>query len=369
MVLSEFNIVELSTAVVAIFGACGMLLAVTQKSRCKRFKCCCVLIILLYYIVYLMNTINRHQIQTMFTRASGYIMRENMRRAHINDMNIIKAKNKAKKINRKKNFLKTMHNIDFFFKTNTEHENISKKDKHRLLCIKQLPFIRSKIITEFGDKSGEGKETILIEFRQMPHVEYLVRNTILKLKNWNHTIVCGNNNYDMIYEMCENIHNNLETKIKIIKLDVGNITVKQYSDMLTTKEFWNRFEGEKLLVYQEDTFLFHNNIQKFLNYDYVGAPWKILNYHSNTFVGNGGFSLRSRSVMIKCIEHTDPSIDNLPEDVYFAKTMKKNNIGNIAPMNIAKMFSQEQLLGDNPIGGHAFWIANNKIDENVYKIK
>ena len=44
MVLSEFNIIELSTAVATIFGACGMLLAVTQKSRCKRFKCCCGLI-------------------------------------------------------------------------------------------------------------------------------------------------------------------------------------------------------------------------------------------------------------------------------------------------------------------------------------
>ena len=44
MVLSEFNIIELSTALVSVFGACGMLLAVTQKSRCKRFKCCCGLI-------------------------------------------------------------------------------------------------------------------------------------------------------------------------------------------------------------------------------------------------------------------------------------------------------------------------------------
>ena len=44
MVLSEFNIIELSTAVATMFGACGMLLAVTQKSRCKRFKCCCGLI-------------------------------------------------------------------------------------------------------------------------------------------------------------------------------------------------------------------------------------------------------------------------------------------------------------------------------------
>ena len=44
MGLTSFNIIELSTAVATIFGACGMLLAITQKSRCKRFKCCCGLV-------------------------------------------------------------------------------------------------------------------------------------------------------------------------------------------------------------------------------------------------------------------------------------------------------------------------------------
>lgn len=44
MTLTSFNIIELSTAVATIFGACGMLLAVTQKSRCKKFRCCCGLI-------------------------------------------------------------------------------------------------------------------------------------------------------------------------------------------------------------------------------------------------------------------------------------------------------------------------------------
>ena len=40
MTLSEFNIIELSTSVATIFGAIGMLLAVTQKSRCKNLRCC-----------------------------------------------------------------------------------------------------------------------------------------------------------------------------------------------------------------------------------------------------------------------------------------------------------------------------------------
>lgn len=244
---------------------------------------------------------------------------------------------------------------------------LSKKEQHREFCLKYLPFIRNISIPEFKDKANI-KETVLIEFRRMPHLEYLVRRTILNLKDWNHTIVCGNNNYDMIKAMCELIHKDVPTKIKIIKLDVGNMIVSQYSDMLKTKTFWDRFVGEKLLLYQEDTLLFHGNIDGFLKYDYVGAPWRIINYKSNSFVGNGGFSLRSKSVMLSCISLTTSMHEPLPEDVYFAKIITKYNVGNIAPKYIAKMFSQEQELGDNPVGGHAFWIANNNIDENFYKI-
>ncbi len=45
MTLTSFNIIELSTASATILGAIAMLLAQTQKSKCKNLKCCCGLII------------------------------------------------------------------------------------------------------------------------------------------------------------------------------------------------------------------------------------------------------------------------------------------------------------------------------------
>lgn len=40
------------------------------------------------------------------------------------------------------------------------------------------------------------KEAFLIEFRKFPHLEFLIRNTILKLpKDWSHTVVCENHKY------------------------------------------------------------------------------------------------------------------------------------------------------------------------------
>lgn len=45
MTLTSFNIIELSTAAATILGAIAMLLAQTQKSKCKNLKCCCGLIV------------------------------------------------------------------------------------------------------------------------------------------------------------------------------------------------------------------------------------------------------------------------------------------------------------------------------------
>jgi len=45
MGLTSFNIIELSTAAATILGAFAMLLAQSQKSKCRNLKCCCGLIV------------------------------------------------------------------------------------------------------------------------------------------------------------------------------------------------------------------------------------------------------------------------------------------------------------------------------------
>jgi hypothetical protein len=121
------------------------------------------------------------------------------------------------------------------------------------------------------------------------------------------------------------------------------------------------FKGEKLLIYQEDSIMFHGNIEKFLKYDYVGAPWPkvIINNFPSHFLnrgGNGGFSLRSKSKIIQCLKKNGlKKNDNLPpEDVYFSKYMD-----NICPRELSKEFSQEFIKSNNPLGGHCYWLAMN----------
>ena len=270
--------------------------------------------------------------------------------------------------------------------------NIVCKDDFRKICNLNLRLIRNILIPNI--EFNKPCETFYIEFRKFDHCEFLIRNIIIKLPDWSHTVICGNLNY----EFMKNIADSISPNIKLIKLDIDNLNTAEYSNLLMTKEFWNNFNGEKLLLYQEDSYVFHNRIEQFLKYDYIGAPWPdSQDEHINQIeygVGNGGFSLRSKSKMIEVIEKINwkkdlilgPKLKKymkntnnyiIPEDVYFSKSLLEKNIGKVAPRYLALNFSQETQESEDPLGGHNFYLANNfklpnynKLylnDENYYK--
>ena len=215
-------------------------------------------------------------------------------------------------------------------------------------------------------------EAVLIEYRCFPHIEFLIRNAILKLgSKWCFTVVCGNKNYDFVKKICSNISNN----IKIIKTNYDNLTQNEYSYFLSTLNFWNLFKGKKILIYQEDSFIFKSNIEEFIHWDYIGAPWPKNTNDTPNCVGNGGLSLRTKSIMIDIIKkipinNTDinkstkiymknQNLDFCPEDVYFSLNMQKYKIGNVANFDDAFKFSSESLNNPNSFGGHKFWLSDN----------
>ncbi|QKF93734.1 hypothetical protein QKU48_gp0276 [Fadolivirus algeromassiliense] len=241
------------------------------------------------------------------------------------------------------------------------------KIEFRYFCFRYLDYIKSIKLPNITPSLN--KETVIVEFRSFPHIEFLIRNMIIKIgSDWSHTVVCGNKNYDLIKNICCAISNN----IKIIKLNIDNLNQSEYSKLLSTVEFWNNFIGDKILIYQEDSCIFNTNINDFLKYDYIGAPWpKEFNHPYN--VGNGGFSLRSKSVMIKTINkisiyntsfspHTTNyikhnKITTPPEDVYYSKNITEHHLGIVADWDTAHKFSMEILYYDNPLGGHNFWLS------------
>lgn len=86
--------------------------------------------------------------------------------------------------------------------------------------------------------------------------------------------------------------------------------VKSYSNLLLNKNFYKQFINyEFMLIYQLDAWVFEDKLDYWCNqnYDYIGAPWfdgydfadsksKLL-----PVAGNGGFSLRKISSIIKVL--------------------------------------------------------------------
>jgi hypothetical protein len=249
----------------------------------------------------------------------------------------------------------------------------------RYFCFKMNFFMKNIILPKIKKESLY--ESVIVEFREFPHIEFIIRNTIYRLGvKWSHTVICGNANYEMVNNICKSISNN----IKIIKLDLENMTQNEYSHFLMTPKFWNLLKGEKIFIYQEDSFVFKNNIDEFIDYDYIGAPFPKNVDDTPNSVGNGGLSLRTKSIMLdiiskfpfeKCTFNSSTikymklvNLEYPPEDVYFSKCMQENIIGIVADWNTASSFSSESIYNPNSFAGHKFWLSNKNWKKQLKKL-
>ena len=171
----------------------------------------------------------------------------------------------------------------------------------RYFCYRYLDIIRTFQLPIIQENNIY--EAVLIEYRKLPHLEFLLRNAIYKLggKYWSFSVICGIDNYDYMVDLCSTI----STSINVIKTNVNNLNQSSYSDLLSCKYFWNLLHGEKILIYQEDSCIFRNNIDNYLQFDYIGAPWPLTQNDNSYNVGNGGFSLRTRKIMLEIIDKID----------------------------------------------------------------
>uniref|UniRef100_A0A6C0E181 DUF5672 domain-containing protein n=1 Tax=viral metagenome TaxID=1070528 RepID=A0A6C0E181_9ZZZZ len=263
------------------------------------------------------------------------------------------------------------YTLDFFEKYHTSLDDLKThhKMKFRYICYKYIPYIRNITLPMIPEKSSY--EAVLVEYRCFPHIEFIIRNNILKLgSQWCFTIVCGIANYDFMLNMCKTISQN----INVIKTNYTNITVSEYSELLSNTFFWNLLTGKKILIYQEDSIIFKNNVDDFLYFDYIGAPWITGKNDNKLGVGNGGISLRTRDIMIQIIEmqsiHTTvfntSTLEYMqqtnstvpPEDVYFSKNMEDLKIGILSDRKSATKFSSESIFNVDSFAGHCFWISD-----------
>lgn len=198
---------------------------------------------------------------------------------------------------------------------------------------------------------------VIVEPRKHAALSLVLSNFNKNLNDkWKFLIYHGNLNGDYIREIITS--NKMESRCIMISLNIDNLTINDYNRLLYSHFFYQNIDTDYFLIFQTDTLIsskYKNNIYAFLDYDYVGAPWRNLNK-----VGNGGLSFRKKSKMIEMIQkggYIKKDGEFHYEDRFFTNTTGDNiDITlNIPTVEAAKQFSVETIFSDNSFGLHKPW--------------
>jgi len=233
------------------------------------------------------------------------------------------------------------------------------EDKLKRMFWKQKMFILEKKYANISfNQIPQNVENIMVivEPRKHTHFKAVLKNMVYHLPHWGLHIFHGTENKQFLLDIIGQDH-----KVTLTNLQTDNLTMNDYNNLLTSIDFWKQIKGENVLIFQTDVLLRKGDIEKFLEYDYIGSPWDPLNpcvKQTKSVVGNGGFSLRSRHKSEKICEKY--LRENSNEDVFFSQymTAEKHNIPDVT---IARKFSigqetrEYKSKGKNPLGLHKIY--------------
>ena len=242
----------------------------------------------------------------------------------------------------------------YLFVFSTVNLRLQLAEKIRVFTDPELPnFWREYLQTfiEYDPKSiqvkDEDKMMVIVETRCNDILESVLKNflCLLQPKGWQLMIFHGIENENYIKDITK------EWNVILHNLNVYDFSLLDYNKLLISIDFWNSIPAENILIFQPDTLLLNDKIDEFMKYDYCGAPWDPkLPFMSDKSVGNGGLSLRKKSIMIACINNFQPMYVGEYEDIFFSR-----HIINKPIPEIANMFSIESITHNSdiiPVGLH-----------------
>lgn len=183
---------------------------------------------------------------------------------------------------------------------------------------------------------------VIVEPRRHPLFKLVCKNFmyLLQHKGWGLIVYHGTENEDFVREALTGWPN-----VVYKNLGVNNLTLSMYNKLFTNWNFWEKMPCKHALIFQTDVVLFSDNIDQFLEYDYVGAPWCF-----NHRVGNGGFSLRKVQTMIDILKCIKPN-SNINEDMVTSQLCYMFN-KRLPTIEQAACFSAETIYMSEPCGLH-----------------
>jgi hypothetical protein len=209
---------------------------------------------------------------------------------------------------------------------------------------------------------------VIIEPDMNPTFELCVKSVILHLdKKWALKVFHSHSNARYVQQVLRGVSNVQFFEIR----GSSNFDIDDYNRLMKNSNFWRGLNAERALIFQSDSVMIRSGIEKFEQYDYVGAPWRLDNNERiqnlintkqlQTVVGNGGFSLRNVSAMINIVESIS-SPDDEQEDIFFVKGLEKFGY-KIPDKAVAQEFCVEVKLQQGkklyhkkrPLALHAAW--------------
>lgn len=204
---------------------------------------------------------------------------------------------------------------------------------------------------------------------------FSVRTTMFHLgPTWGLQVFHSKENSEFVKAALSDMMN---VRFVLIKDPLLDIT--QYNKLLKSDAFWASLESAKVLLFQSDSVILKAGISKYMDYDYVGAPWrtndnvKIMDLRSQGWlpiaVGNGGFSIRNVSLMQTVIKKEglgSPDTEN--EDIFFSQHIQRVPGARVSPEIVAYEFCKEENIPilepsgnrvTNHFALHAAWYYNN----------
>jgi hypothetical protein len=194
------------------------------------------------------------------------------------------------------------------------------------------------------------KFCIMIEPREHPLLEAVLKNfmALLSKKGWGLLIFHGTHNQEFVNTIVQDWK-----QVYLCNLGVENLTTSSYNQLLMNLSFWNQLESfgiKNALIFQTDVVLLQDNVDDFLEYDYVGAPWNPQTApwcQGKEFPGgNGGFSLRNVSAMKDCVLSHQNTFIRWNEDIFFSVVCHQLH-KRLPPMSISSNFSVETYYAEN----------------------
>jgi hypothetical protein len=123
---------------------------------------------------------------------------------------------------------------------------------------------------------------------------------------------------------------------------IPRINYLEYS-YFVIKELPKYIKSDYVLILNHDGYIVNVNAwnNKFLEYDYIGAPWEPGTLPNNARVGNGGFCIRSKKLLDRCMQ-ADFQMYNMNDDVMICainKNLLEKEGLKFAPLDLAAKFS------------------------------